>query len=29
MTVPARFNAFRIHSDDAGYRSGIEQVSLD
>ena len=29
MTIPARFNAFRIHSDDAGYRSGIEQVSLD
>jgi putative YhdH/YhfP family quinone oxidoreductase len=28
MTIPARFNAFRIHSDDAGYRSGIEQVSL-
>ena len=29
MTIPARFNAFRIHSDDGGYRSGIEQVSLD
>src|SRR5690554_109701 len=29
MTVPARFTAFRIHSDDAGYRSGLEQVSLD
>jgi putative YhdH/YhfP family quinone oxidoreductase len=29
MTIPARFNACRIHSDDAGYRSGIEQVSLD
>jgi acrylyl-CoA reductase (NADPH) len=29
MTIPARFNAFRIHSDDAGYRSGIDQVSLD
>lgn len=29
MTVPARFDAFRIHDDDAGYRSGIEQVSLD
>jgi putative YhdH/YhfP family quinone oxidoreductase len=27
--VPARFDAFRIHDDDAGYRSGIEQVSLD
>jgi putative YhdH/YhfP family quinone oxidoreductase len=29
MTIPARFNAFRIHSDDAGYRSGIQQLSLD
>lgn len=29
MTIPARFDAFRIHDDDAGYRSGIEQVSLD
>ncbi len=29
MTVPARFDAFRIHDDAAGYRSGIEQVSLD
>ena len=29
MTVPKAFNAFRIHSDDAGYRSGIEPVSLD
>ncbi|QDH69929.1 YhdH/YhfP family quinone oxidoreductase [Marilutibacter alkalisoli] len=29
MSVPATFNAFRIHNDDAGYRSGIEQVSLD
>jgi acrylyl-CoA reductase (NADPH) len=29
MTIPARFNAFRIHNDDAGYRSGIEQLSLD
>jgi putative YhdH/YhfP family quinone oxidoreductase len=28
-TVPAKFDAFRIHSDDAGYRSGIEQVALD
>jgi len=27
--IPARFDAFRIHDDDAGYRSGIEQVSLD
>ncbi len=29
MTIPARFNAFRIHDDDAGHRSGIEEVSLD
>ncbi|MGH8085131.1 MAG: YhdH/YhfP family quinone oxidoreductase [Lysobacter sp.] len=29
MTVPALFDAFRIHHDDAGYRSGIEQVALD
>ncbi|ROU06023.1 YhdH/YhfP family quinone oxidoreductase [Lysobacter enzymogenes] len=29
MTVPAAFNAFRIHNDAAGYRSGIEQVSID
>ena len=29
MTVPALFDAFRIHHDDAGHRSGIEQVSLD
>ncbi|MDX1550484.1 MAG: oxidoreductase, partial [Lysobacter spongiicola] len=29
MTVPARFTAFRIHNDDAGYRSGLEQVSLE
>ena len=27
--VPARFDAFRIHDDNAGYRSGIEQVSVD
>jgi putative YhdH/YhfP family quinone oxidoreductase len=27
--VPAEFDAFRIHSDDAGYRSGVEQVALD
>jgi acrylyl-CoA reductase (NADPH) len=27
--IPATFDAFRIHDDDAGYRSGIEQVSLD
>lgn len=29
MIVPATFKAFRIHNDEAGYRSGIEQVSLD
>ena len=29
MTAPARFAAFRIHNDDAGYRSGIEEVALD
>ena len=29
MAIPTTFNAFRIHDDDAGYRSGIEQVSLD
>ena len=29
MTVPASFRAFRIHNDEAGYRSGIETVSLD
>lgn len=29
MTVPARFTAFRIHNDDAGYHSGLEQVSLE
>lgn len=27
--VPAKFDAFRIHDDGAGYRSGIEQVALD
>ena len=29
MTIPSRFAAFRIHNDQAGYRSGIEEVSLD
>lgn len=30
MSVPASsFNAFRIHNDDAGYRSGVERISLD
>ena len=28
-TVPGAFDAFRIHDDAAGYRSGIEQVALD
>lgn len=28
MTIPSAFKAFRIHNDDAGYRSGLEQVSL-
>lgn len=27
--IPKNFNAFRIHSDDAGYRSGVERVSID
>ena len=29
MTIPARFNAFRIHNDAIVYRSGVEQISLD
>ena len=29
MKIPATFNAFRIHNDDAGYRSGIEAIALD
>lgn len=29
MTLPDGFNAYRIHSDDNGYRSGVEAVSLD
>ncbi len=28
MTFPAKFTAFRIHNDDAGYRSGLEQIAL-
>ncbi|TWI03722.1 putative YhdH/YhfP family quinone oxidoreductase [Luteimonas cucumeris] len=28
MTAPRAFNAFRIHNDTAGYRSGIEAVAL-
>lgn len=29
MSIPARFEAFRIHNDDAGYRAGIEQIAID
>ncbi|MEG3788687.1 YhdH/YhfP family quinone oxidoreductase [Lysobacter sp. CCNWLW3] len=29
MTMPSDFNAFRIHNDADGYRSGIESVTLD
>ena len=29
MAVPNTFDAFRIHNDDAGYRSGIETIALD
>ncbi|KGM54950.1 quinone oxidoreductase [Lysobacter daejeonensis GH1-9] len=29
MTIPHAFDAFRIHNDDAGYRSGIERIALD
>ena len=29
MTLPTTFKAFRIHSDDAGYRSGIASIALD
>ncbi|MFC5578188.1 YhdH/YhfP family quinone oxidoreductase [Lysobacter niabensis] len=29
MTSPTSFNAFRIHNDADGYRSGIERISLD
>ncbi|WP_342315291.1 YhdH/YhfP family quinone oxidoreductase [Lysobacter sp. FW306-1B-D06B] len=28
-TVPATFDVFRIHNDASGYRSGVEQVTLD
>lgn len=28
MPTPDRFDAFRIHNDDAGYRSGIEQIAI-
>lgn len=29
MPLPDRFNAFRIHQDDHGHRSGIEAIGLD
>jgi putative YhdH/YhfP family quinone oxidoreductase len=29
MTMPAAFRAFRIHNDEAGYRSGIESIAID
>src|SRR5687768_10153503 len=29
MTIPNQFPAFRIHSGDAGYRAGIEFISVD
>ncbi|PPJ42592.1 MULTISPECIES: oxidoreductase [unclassified Pseudoxanthomonas] len=29
MSLPTTFNAFRIHNDDAGYRAGIETLTLD
>jgi acrylyl-CoA reductase (NADPH) len=29
MSIPAQFQSFRIHNDANGYRSGIEQISLD
>jgi putative YhdH/YhfP family quinone oxidoreductase len=28
-TIANRFDAFRIHNDDTGYRSGIEPIALD
>jgi acrylyl-CoA reductase (NADPH) len=28
-SVPAKFNAFRIHDDSDGYRSGLEEVAID
>lgn len=29
MTIPANFRAFRIHNDDAGYRSDIDRIGVD
>ncbi len=28
-SIPASFRAFRIHNDDKGYRSGIDDISID
>lgn len=27
--IPSQFNAFRIHNDDDGYRSGLESIAID
>jgi putative YhdH/YhfP family quinone oxidoreductase len=29
MSIPASFNAFRIHNDETGYRAGIETMRVD
>jgi acrylyl-CoA reductase (NADPH) len=29
MSIPTQFQSFRIHNDATGYRSGVEQISLD
>ncbi len=29
MSIPHAFRAFRIHSDDAGYRAGLEDLGID
>ena len=29
MSIPSQFQAFRIHNDASGYRSGIESIALD
>lgn len=29
MSIPAQFNAYRIHNDAQGYRSGIEAVAIE
>ena len=29
MSIPATFQAFRIHNDDRGYRAGIESMGVD